>query len=93
MWDPKLFVTSSKNNEIWKTLQTFDELFFLKTTHVPTYAPIIRRTMERMLQKKLLMIFGFAVLRFYLMSKVFPNNFADAYNNKAYALFSSRRLR
>ena len=28
-----------------------------------------------------------------LMSKVCPNSFAVAYNNKAYALFSSRRLR
>ena len=27
------------------------------------------------------------------MSKVCPNSFAVAYNNKAYALFSSRRLR
>ena len=33
------------------------------------------------------------LLRFYLMSKVCPNNFAVPYNNKAYALFSSRRLR
>ena len=33
------------------------------------------------------------LLRFYLMSKVCPNSFAVAYNNKAYALFSSRRLR
>ena len=32
-------------------------------------------------------------LRFYLMLKVYPNSFAAAYNNKAYALFSSRRLR
>ena len=32
------------------------------------------------------------VLRFYLMSKVCPNSFAVSYNNKAYALFSSRRL-
>ena len=33
------------------------------------------------------------LLRFYLMSKVFPNSFVVAYNNKAYALFLSRRLR
>ena len=33
------------------------------------------------------------LLRFCLMSKVCPNNFAAPYNNKAYALFSSRRLR
>ena len=33
------------------------------------------------------------LLRFYLMSKVCLNSFAVAYNNKAYALFSSRRLR
>ena len=33
------------------------------------------------------------LLRFYVMSKVCPNSFAAAYNNKAYALFSSRRLR
>ena len=33
------------------------------------------------------------LLRFYLMSKVCPNSFAVPYNNKAYALFSSRRLR
>ena len=32
------------------------------------------------------------LLRFYLMSKVCPNSFAVAYNNKAYALFSSRTL-
>ena len=31
--------------------------------------------------------------RFYLTSKVCPNSFAAAYNNKAYALFSSRKLR
>ena len=29
----------------------------------------------------------------YLMSKFCPNSFAAAYNNKAYTLFSSRRLR
>ena len=33
------------------------------------------------------------LLQFYLMSKVCPNSFAVPYNNKAYALFSSRRLR
>ncbi|RMX49281.1 hypothetical protein pdam_00011257, partial [Pocillopora damicornis] len=33
------------------------------------------------------------ILRFYVMSKVCPNSFAVAYNNKAYTLFSSRRLR
>ena len=33
------------------------------------------------------------LLRFYLMSKVCRNSFAVVYNNKAYALFSSRRLR
>ena len=33
------------------------------------------------------------LLRFCLMSKVCPNNFAVPYNNKAYALFSSRILR
>ena len=33
------------------------------------------------------------LLRFYLTLKVYPNSFAIAYNNKAYALFSSRRLR
>ena len=33
------------------------------------------------------------LLRFYLMSKVCLNSFAVAYNNKAYALFSNRRLR
>ena len=33
------------------------------------------------------------LLRFYLMSKVCPNSFAVAYKNKAYTLFSSRRLR
>ncbi|KAL9964392.1 hypothetical protein ACROYT_G028027 [Oculina patagonica] len=32
------------------------------------------------------------LLRFYPMSKVFPNNLDAAYNNKAYALFSSREL-
>ena len=32
-------------------------------------------------------------LRFYFMLKVYPNRFAIAYNNKAYALFSSLRLR
>ena len=32
------------------------------------------------------------LLQFYLMSKVSPNSFATAYNNKAYALFSSWRL-
>ncbi|KAL9986793.1 hypothetical protein ACROYT_G000991 [Oculina patagonica] len=31
-------------------------------------------------------------LRFCPMSKVFPNNLDAAYNNKAYALFSSRKL-
>ena len=33
-----------------------------------------------------------SILRFYPMSKVYPNNFAAAFNNKAYSLFSSRRL-
>ena len=32
-----------------------------------------------------------SLLRFYPMSKAYPNNFAAAYSNKAYALFSSRR--
>ena len=31
--------------------------------------------------------------QFYLMLRAYPNSFAAAYNNKAYALFSSRRLR
>ena len=31
-------------------------------------------------------------LRFYPVSKAYPNNFAAASSNKAYALFSSRRL-
>ena len=33
------------------------------------------------------------ILRFYLMSKISPHSFTVAYNNRAYTLFSSRRLR
>ena len=33
-----------------------------------------------------------SLLRFYPMSKAYPNSFAAAYSNKTYTLFSSRRL-